>query len=195
MKRYIFTFVLAATVAVTASAQSRFDFGYSIGLPMGDLNDFISKPSFRGITMDYRYMVQPNIAVGANIGWNVFYEAKSSSTYTVDNASLSGKQYRYSNNAPMLVTATYYLNPDDNITPFFGLGIGTMYTRRNTDMNLYTLEEEAWHFALQPEAGVNIKFEDHVGVVLSLKYINGSKAGDFDAAQSYLAFNVGFSFF
>ena len=192
-KFLIIIFALLATTAVFA--QSNTTLSYAIGFGTGDLGDFIGKPSFRGIALDYRYRIQPNLALGATFGWSTFYEEVASDTYTLGNESLTGKQYRYSNNIPMLATVTYFLSPDENINPFGTLGVGTMYTRRNTDMNLYTLEQEAWIFLLQPEVGVQIGVADNAGLSLSLKYNVGFQAGDLPENQSYLSLNVGFAFF
>ncbi|HTF16882.1 MAG TPA: outer membrane beta-barrel protein [Chryseolinea sp.] len=195
MKRLILTLTIAiAAVTLTKAQNSYVDVAYSMGFGTGDMGDFIKKPSFRGISFDYRYAVQPNIAVGFNVAWNTFYEEKGSDTYTVDNASLTGKQFRYSNNVPILFTGTYFLSPEESICPYAALGIGTMYARRNTDMNLYTLEQEGWPFVIQPEVGVRFQAVDNMGVLVNVKYLNGFKAGDFDSAQSYFTLNVGFTF-
>lgn len=195
MKRLILTCIIAVAAVTLSKAQNSYvDVAYSMGFGTGDLGDFIKKPSFRGISFDYRYAVQPNIAVGFNLGWNTFYEAKGTATYTVDNASLTGKQYRYSNNVPILATVTYFLSPDEVFSPYAALGVGTMYARRNTDMNLYTLEQEGWPFVLQPEIGIRYQAGDNVGLLVNLKYLNGFKAGDFDKSQSYFSLNVGLAF-
>jgi len=195
MKKLIYILIISFSGAVgILQAQSNTYLTYSMGFGMGDLGDFISKPSFRGAALDYRKMVQPNVGVGFNLGWNVFYEEKAYDTYTDGNQALSGKQYRYSNNIPMLINADYYLNPGEKMSTFFGLGTGVAYTRRNTDMNLYTLEQEAWNFSLVPEIGVQFNNNISSATTIMLKYYYGLKAGDFDAAQSYLALNVGFVF-
>jgi outer membrane protein W len=176
-------------------AQSTFTVAYSMGFASGDLADFISQASFRGATMEFRKMVQPNIGVGLTFGWNVFYEELSRESYTVGSSTLTGKQFRYSNHFPMLLGANYYLSPGEQFNPFVGLGIGTIYTRRNTDMNLYTVEQEAWNFALQPEVGFLYTLTDGAAIYLSGRYNQGFKAGDeLDGAQSYFTLNVGFSF-
>ena len=195
MKRIILTLTIAvAAITLTKAQNSYVDVAYSMGFGTGDMGDFIKKASFRGISFDYRYAVQPNIAVGFNLGWNTFYEEKASDTYTVDNSSLTGKQFRYSNNVPILATGTYFFSPDEFMCPYVALGLGTMYARRNTDMNLYTIEEEGWPFVLQPEVGIRLQTADNLGVLVNVKYLNGFKAGDFDSAQSYLTLNVGLSF-
>jgi outer membrane protein len=175
-------------------AQSNTYLTYAMGFGTGDLGDFVSKTSFRGATIDYYKMVQPSVGVGFSLGWNVFYEEKSFDTYTVKNQSLSGKQFRYSNNIPMLLGANYYMHPGEKVSPFLGANAGVMYTRRNTDMNLYTLEQEAWNFTLQPQIGIQMNNSISSATTIMLKYYLGFKAGDLDENQTYLSLNVGFVF-
>lgn len=176
------------------SAQTNTALTYSMGFATGDLSDFISKTSFRGVTLDFRSMTRPDLGIGFSLGWNTFYESKDYDTYTVGTESLSGKQYRYSNHVPMLVSFDYYLKPGEKVSPFFGIGTGVVYTRRNTDMNLYTLKQEAWNFAFQPQIGVQLNNSITSATTIMLKYYYGLKAGDLVEPQSYLALNVGFVF-
>ena len=167
---------------------------YAFGFPMGDLGEFIESVSYRGVTIDFRSMAKENLGIGVSLGWNVFYEEKEYDTYTAGNASLSGKQFRYSNHVPMLVSADYYFKPLEKINPFIGLGTGVVYTRRNTDMNLYTIEQEAWNFTLQPEVGIQIQNDFSSGFTIMAKYYNGFAAGDLPEGQSYLTLNIGMVF-
>lgn len=182
-------------VSTLVSAQNNLTtLQYSMGFGTGDLGDHISKTSFRGFTIDYRKLVQPNVGVGVDLGWNVFYEEMPYATYTTNGSTdITGKQYRYQNQFPMLVAADYYLKPGEKINPFAGLGIGTMYSLRNTDMNLYTLEQDAWHFALRPEVGALIQASPDFSFSVSAKYYHGFEAGDL-ASQGYFTLNFGFVF-
>jgi outer membrane protein len=139
-------------------------------------------------------MVNPNIGVGFSFSWNVFYEAMGKGTYTIDNRTLTGKQYRYSNSFPMYVNPTYYLKPGETVNPFFSLGIGTIYTLRNTDMNIYTVEQEAWGFALAPEVGIQYALDDVTAVTISAKLNYGFQGGEINSDQSFVTINLGFSF-
>jgi outer membrane protein len=94
----------------------------------------------------------------------------------------------------MLVAVDYYLNPGETLQPFVGFGAGTMFSRRNTDMNIYTFQQDAWHFAVRPEAGVMYKMSPGAYAYLALKYYHGFKSGDFNEAQSYMTINLGFIF-
>lgn len=193
-KILLITFISLCSIG-SLYAQSNTSVYYSVGFATGDLGDYISQPSFRGIGLDYNKMIQPNIGVGFSIGWNVFYEDKPYDTYTVDNVSLSGKQYRYSNHWPMLLSGSYYLKPGEAINPFVGLGVGTIYTLRNTNMNLYTVELDAWNFALQPQVGVQFSVDDATAITLIAKYNNAFHAGgELDTDQSYFTINLGFAF-
>ena len=195
MKKLLTIFAITLVTYGALHAQSNFTITYSMGFAAGDLADFISQPSFRGATVEFRKMVNPNIGVGMTFGWNTFYEEMSRESYTVGSSTLTGKQFRYSNNFPILLVGDYYLSPGEKFNPFVGLGIGTIYTRRNTDMNLYTVEQEAWNFALQPEVGFLYSLTDGAAIIVAGRFNQGFKAGnELDADQSYFSLNVGFSF-
>ncbi len=190
---YISALIFAFSYA-PLSAQTNTTFSYAMGFGMGDLGDFISKTSFRGATLDFRKMARPDVGFGFSLGWNTFYEEKAYDTYHDGNASLSGRQYRYSNHVPMLISADYYFNPGEKVSPFIGLGTGVTYTRRNTDMSIYTIEQDAWNFTLQPEIGVQFNSSLSSATTIMLKYYHGFAAGELEAAQSYLSLNIGFVF-
>jgi len=196
MKKIIFIISLCFITVGATVAQSNTTISYSVGFPVGDLSDFIQNVSWRGVSIDFRKMINPNIGVGFSTGWNVFYEDMGRDTYTIDNVSITGKQYRYSNHIPIYINPTYYFKPDGIVNPFVSLGIGTIYTLRNTDMNLYTYEQESWGFALAPEFGIQYSLAEGTGAAFTVsgKLNYGFKAGDINSDQSFFTLNVGFSF-
>jgi outer membrane protein len=97
------------------------------------------------------------------------------------------------NAVPIYLSADYYFKPGEKVNPFVGLGAGTLSTRRNVDMNLYTVENNVWGFALRPEAGVLVNANPGMDVILVGKYNYGFKTAGLEA-QSYFTFNVGFVF-
>jgi hypothetical protein len=66
-----------------------------------------------------------------------------------------------------------------------------MYSRRNTEMNLYSFEQDAWHFVLRPEVGAILQITPGYSIGVSAKYLYGFQAGDLPA-QGYFTLNVGF---
>jgi outer membrane protein W len=195
MKKIFLSLVVSFLAVGAVNAQNNVGFSYAMGFGTGDLADFINQPSFRGFSFDYRNLVTPNVGVGFTVGWNVFYQEANKDSYTYGNSTLTGKQYRYSNHVPLFASGTYYLSPGETFNPFVGLGVGTIYTRRNTDMNLYTVEQEAWNFGLQPEVGFQYLFDDATAGTISVKFNQGFKAGnELDSSQSFISLNFGLTF-
>lgn len=184
---YIFIFTLFASAAV--AQNSMMSWQYSVGFSTGDLKDYIAPVSWRGVTYNYHHMVETGAAIGLELGWNTFYEEKAYDTYTRGNTDYSGKQWRYSNNVPLLFTVGYFIHPDDNITPFAGFGIGTMYSERKTAMGAYSFTADGWHFELKPELGIMYNTEG-ASLALSGKYYYGFKAGDLPA-EGFFTINLG----
>lgn len=193
-KIFVFTAFIMMLAIGSANAQSYTNIAYSISLPTGDLGDFISAPSFRGVAVDYRKLIKPNIGIGVSTGWNTFFEERSFATYTLDNRSLSGKQWRYVNSFPLFLSADYYFKPGDDVNPYVGLGVGTIYNQRDTDMGIFRLEQDAWHFAFQPQVGIFYSVNHFAGISFAAKYSTGLAAGDFNAAQSFFSLNIGYVF-
>jgi outer membrane protein W len=195
MKKILLVFLLTGMISLTQlNAQvDFFSVQYSIGFGTGDMSEFIEKTSWRGVSFEYRSFVTPNVGVGIESGVNTFYEKKDYATYTEGTRSLSGTQYRYINTVPILAAVDYYFQPDAQINPFLGLGIGTIYNRRDLDMGLYTIEEEAWQFALRPELGVLFNVSEGLDLMLAAKYYAGFRGGDLDA-QNYFTINLGLNF-
>jgi hypothetical protein len=187
------TFYILLFTIITSSAMAQDNFmswQYSVGFGTGDLHNFVSPVSFRGVTYNYSKFTNDNIAVGMEIGWNVFYEKKGYDTYTFRNFDYSGKQYRYSNNVPFLFTVGYYKDMESIISPFVNLGIGTMYSERKTSMGSFVFTQDGWHFELKPELGFMYNTQG-ASLSVSAKYYYGFKAGDLPA-EGYFTINVGF---
>jgi outer membrane protein len=194
MKKIILVLLLTAIVTVTqVKAQGgMFSVQYSMGFATGDLKEFNNAASFRGMSFEYRYLMQPSMSVGLETGYNLFYDKMDYATYTKGTISVSGIQYRYTHAVPALATFDYYLIPDTKFNPFVGLGVGTIYSSRDLDMGMFTQENDVWQFALRPQVGVLIT-TSMFDLIVAGKYFNGFKANDVDG-QSYFALNVGLVF-
>jgi hypothetical protein len=166
---------------------------YATGFGFGDLAEYIAQPSFRGGLIEYRKAVNDHVLAGADIGWNVFYEKKESDTYTSGTESLSGIQYRTQNAIPILVSVEYFISAENALKPYVGLGIGTMYLERSTDMGQWRLKENPWSFAVKPELGVLYEMSFSTSFKLAAKYYNGFKTGQLDS-QGFLSISAGLAF-
>jgi opacity protein-like surface antigen len=192
MKKLFYTFLFIGCLSTSMSYSQ--DHLYSLEYSVGMGNDFVEKPSFRGLAFEYRNMVNSNIGVGFGMGYNFFYEEKDYDTYVDGNASISGIQYRYLHNIPLMASVDYYFKPKTKINPFVGFGIGGNYILQRVDMGVFTSEDEAFQFAFRPEAGVIFAAGPNTDLVFAAKYLIGSGSNSLDG-QSYLALNLGFIFF
>lgn len=195
MKKIIILIVIGTwIVPLTTLAQGSYmSVEYVMGFPAGDLGDFIGKTSFRGAVIEYQKYLKNNLSVGVETGWSAFYERKDYGTYSEENVSVSGIQYRYSSQVPILISAEYTFRPDATLKPYANFALGTMYSRRDTDMGMWYVREEAWHFALKPEVGIIYGIGLSTSVNLSAKYYTGFASGDLET-QSYFALGAGFVF-
>jgi hypothetical protein len=195
MKRIIALLIFCFFVSMTSvfsQAENHLSIQYDMSFGTGDLGDYISAPSFRGASAQYRYAATDNILVGIDAAWNVFYEKRNYDSYTSGTITLSGVQYRYQNQVPLLVAVDYVFMPDKDFQPYIGLGLGTMYSERNTQMGIWLLEENPWQFALKPEVGIMYKFAYSNAIKLGVKYYNGF-GGDL-GTQSYITVSLGVAF-
>lgn len=194
MKKLSLIILLVALFSIQGFSQTNATISYAMGFGVGDLGDYIEKASFRGVMLDYTLDVTDNISLGGSVGMNTFYEEVSDKEYDYSNGTAYGQQYRYSNNVPMLARGVYSLKETSGIVPYGALGIGTIYTRRDTDMGIFTLRQEAWNFALAPEIGFLYQVSATNSLALSFRYFNGFQSGsELDESQNYFSINVGFS--
>ncbi|HEY4286631.1 MAG TPA: hypothetical protein VGN00_05985 [Puia sp.] len=193
--RRILLFSLMALGAISSFAQTdNFMVSYPISFPLGNLHDYTSSTSFRGINMEFNKKMKPGRTVGLEVGWNVFYQHVNSKVYTQGTASISGAQYRYTNAVPIILgTKLYPKMENKGIKPYLGLGAGTMYANRSTDFGLYRISSDAWQFCIRPEVGIEFKGDEGVSGFVGAKYYWSFNEGDLDG-QRYLSINIGFKF-
>jgi outer membrane protein W len=161
---------------------------------MGNLHDYITKTSWRGISLEFLKHAKPGVAVGLETGWNVFYEKVEKQPYKDGTTTITGITYRYTNAVPILVESKWYPTHETKTTnPYVGVGVGTLFVSRSTDFGLYRITTDSWQFCVRPEAGVLFSIEPGLKAMLGAKYYPGFNTSKLDG-QGYLSFNVGFVF-
>lgn len=190
MKKLIFIVLITGAAITSGFSQSSFSIQYGIGFA-GKMNNYISSTSLRGVTFEYKMYPSPNVSIGVDAGWNYFYERRAYDSYSQGSLTISGIQFRYAHAVPIFVTTSYYISPGDQINPFVGVGVGTMFMSRYTDMGIYRITEEEWHFGLKPEAGIRVNTSPDMDLTFAFRYNHAFATND-TGDQSYMTFNVGF---
>jgi len=194
MKKLLFLLIVSLCMqGLFAQRHGVFILSYPIAFPMGNLKDYISNASFRGINLEFGKEVKPNLIAEIETGWNVFYQEQPEAVYTEGTASISGKQFRYTNSVPIIAGAKWVLKSNNNLIPYAGLGLGTMYSDRSTDFGLYRISTDAWQFCIRPELGITFKSRNGPSAMLGVKYYSSFNSSDLDG-QSFLTVNIGVVF-
>ncbi|MEZ4738295.1 MAG: hypothetical protein R2818_02820 [Flavobacteriales bacterium] len=193
MLRYFLPLAILTALPSASKAQDLMILEYPIAIPVGDLNSYINEPSFRGFNLGYRHMIDGTRAVGMDMGWQTFYEHVDRGTYQDDNQALTGEQYRYTNAFTASVQIDQIFREGQDIRPYIGVGIGTIYARRTLDVGLYRLERDPWQFLVQPEVGVSFYLANGNALLLSANYYAGFKSKELEG-QSFLAMSIGYAF-
>jgi len=193
-KIYILILIMGLGISLSSAlfAQSFTSIQYNVGIPFGGLKDHTDQTSWRGMSFEYHRAVTPEITVGANLAYSVFYQRMPYGSYTQGNATLSGVQYRYNNLFPMAINAHYTFGRGE-FRPYAGIGAGTVYDLRNTDMGMISFENREWHFLICPEAGILFSTGPETSIKLNVKYDNAFKTKDADAFGN-MNINIGFLF-
>jgi len=195
MKKIYFILCVMFFTANSAiySQDKMFFIQYSVGLGTGNTHDFISKTSFSGFSFNYQDFINPHTALGFEFGYNYFYEKIPYNTYTSDNESISGIQYRYIHAFPLMATFDYYFRPQAKVNPFAGAALGVNIVNQYIDMGVFRLSEDAAQFTFRPEVGVLFEADRNLDLIFSAKYFKGLNTGNLDG-QSYFTLNFGVVF-
>jgi hypothetical protein len=162
---------------------------YSIGIPLGGMDNYISAGSFRGANFEGLKELNSKVAVGWILGWNVFSEKRANEVYTKDNLTVTGTQYRYMNLFPMLARGIYEFGETGSTRPFIGAGTGVTADIAKTNIGLYSFQKTAWHFTIAPEIGIKIPL-GYTSLTGSLRYTYGVKTKEL-GNLSYFSINLG----
>ncbi|WP_420581315.1 hypothetical protein [Reichenbachiella sp.] len=196
MKKYILIALVIGLAHSTASAQmSVFKIDWNVGVPMGDMKDFIENESYRGIRIGGRAWIYDELSVGGEAGWQVF-NGKWRGTQNVNgNIDASGTQFRYMNIYPVMANIHYYLGEDGGMRPYLGTNAGVTFINTRTEFGLWAVSETSTHFSVAPEIGAFIPVGvAGAGLNIGARYDVAFKTSKLDMNVQSFSFFLGFIF-
>jgi hypothetical protein len=158
---------------------------------VSDTHDYIGKWSWRAFSVEGRQQVQPRTTVGVTTGWTTFNE-KSFRVATEGTLTVTGTQNRYVNVFPLLVGAHLYSSPRGQRRYYVGLNVGTYYIERRTEVGIFALEDQAWHFGLAPEVGAILPWGSNGGLVF-VRYNHAFATGS-TSKETWISAGIGFRY-
>jgi len=180
MRKLFFALVLFL-ISFMANAQFKIELAPQINSPMG--KDFILGA---GGAVDLKYMLTGNLSIGVTWSFQHFFMANGwqDSWY-----AQWGYQYKDASTdlTPLRASFNYYFG-SKGFRPYGGIEAGvnmqySSYSYYDSSYGWITNANKETHFALAPNAGIELGLGDHFALDLNAKY-NG-----FD--QSYFSFKFG----
>lgn len=193
--------IIFSLLILSVCAQAQFGYSwrmnYDVAIPMGQFSsDYINQSSWRGISIDNRWEIQPNLTVGFNLGWQVFSQRFNNVTQTFSGGrtTVNGTQFRFVNTYPIQANAHYYFGYEFGIRPWAGISMGTAFTDQRTQVGFIELKATSWSFALTPQVGVDIPISsDNTAFTLNVSY-NYFMQNQVSYNYSFLVIGAGFKF-
>jgi hypothetical protein len=191
--KYFITIIAAFLISAAAYSQAIYSLNYTMSFGVGETGDYIRSASFRGMTFEGRGFVTDQVTLGGLFNWATFYEKLGGETFSLENTTLTGTQYRYINAFPLLFQAHWYSN-DDEFEPrlYLGGGLGAYKINQRTNIGVWSLEERNWHFGLSPEVGLLFPVSMDTQFNISLRYHYVFKAKD-TIDHSWFGLSIGFA--
>jgi len=206
-RRFIYTVLVGSLLAMllapgAQAADKITTLHWDVGVPLGDLDEYIGETSFRGFGFDFRTFRDrsKSYTVGFSFAWQVFYE-NTNELIHIDNkdvsADISGYQNRYVNALPFMLTFDVYTSQDPRKRRFFlGVGAGAYYMVQRFEIGVQSFEETNWHFGLMPEIGLQFPMGD-VELLVQGRYnyafASGNSIAGKDLNLQYATLNLGFA--
>src|SRR3954464_15998443 len=103
--------------AAPLQGQSWYVLSFQPAQPLSNTQDFTSNFAWRGIGLDYKTQIKPNLAVEASFGWQVF-EPQTDVVVAAFGVSLRGDQFPYVNSWPTLANITYLFGTAEVLRPY-----------------------------------------------------------------------------
>ena len=176
MKKILVIAILFFGGIFTANAQynSFWSFNWQLSQGVGETRDYIGEFSPRGFEIEGKYFISPQIALGGKVAWTGVYEEKNRDTYKYDeNTSVTSIQRRYLYSTPIMANLSWFpmeYDQENKFFPYASVGVGTLYSKQETDNGLYYTSKDQWTFAVNPELGVVFKFSESTGLNLKAGY-------------------------
>ena len=130
---------------------------WATGVAIGNSNEFAPKYSFVGFNGEAMYHVRDDLSIGVTSGYQVFRGEERETIQIGDgDAALNAYQLRYIDTAPILAVVRYYVAVGEYMSFLPALGVGTVYTNRETNAGLVVFHEDYWHFGVAPQLGLAV---------------------------------------
>jgi hypothetical protein len=194
MKKFIISTAIVFSSLAIMAQEGMFGLTYNMAVPLGSTSDYISKFSPRGFGVEGRGFLNDHLSLGGSFAWQTFFEEKIGETPTLDTRTLTGDQFRYINAYPLNFLVHYYFGNYDEAVRFnIGVGVGGIRVNKRTEISVLQIEDNHWHFSVNPEVGILVPFNYSTNLLFSVRYNYAAKSHEL--SYSYISFNIGLAWY
>jgi len=137
--------------------ETAFILNYEISAPVSGFKDFISDWSFRGFSLEGRYMITPKLSLGGAFAGNRWQQTSNNLTVDISNnnasGNVSGPVFRYTDDLSLKFLVHYYLT-EGKLQPYVGVGIGGGWFYSYAQVVDLALSHDSFDFIVSPEVGL-----------------------------------------
>ena len=171
---------------------------YSISSPTADTKEYISDPSYRGISVESRALIRPNFSAGILLGWYSFQQ-NSDQLFIVKDDTVSGMHTRRLRSYPFMLNTHFYLGTEQGFRLYLGMNAGAYFIAQQVETGNTQYDKSNWQFGVVPEAGFLIPLGWFANIHLNARYNYAFKSGESISgnpmAQSYWSAGIGLAYY
>lgn len=157
-------------------------------VPIGNTADFISSAGLQGFTLDVRYHLTENWAIGVSGGFDGLSE-KTSEPFVWNELTIDAVQTRQRSFTPLVAKGVYAFRNEGLLLPYVAAGAGVARNASRILVGVSRLTDQSWHPAIVPEAGALLQVGNTVLVgSLRLHYLPGTQAAE---AETFVNVSLG----
>jgi hypothetical protein len=180
-------FVLAAAgslaLSVSVGAQERLQnfaslTSYVLSIPAGDTRDFVSTPSWFGLSWEGTWAVGRSTAAGVAFSVHDFNHSTFGTT-TFPWGAATGQQTRTLLVTSAMATGRWYPLAGQTLRPHLGLAAGILYSEESYRLGVSQTDRSAVHLAIAPEAGWQFPLVASVDGLVSARYTIPTSNGNY----------------
>lgn len=208
MKRYLKilgTMLLLTALAAPTTAQAQvlkggyLNVDWQFNAPIE--NSFANKASGWGMNFEGGYYIIPHMSVGMYISYHTNNKYIGEQVLHLSSTeSLYADQQHSLYQVPFGAAMRWRFSKDNMIEPYIGLKLGAMYSRMESNTQVYTYYDKSWGFTVHPELGMSffpMPFK-RIGLHVAIYYnysTNKSKVLTYNIdGYNNIGFHVGLSF-
>ncbi len=150
----------------------KFNAGYSVAMPMGDLKNLVNETSFRGWNASVMYGVTDKASLGIASGFQDFYQKYPREILHDEGSDLSAVVSNSIQVIPIMLKGKYNFSQEGSIQPFAALAAGANFIQYQKYYGQFVDERSKVGFAAQPEIGIHIPISKmrKIGLDVSAAY-------------------------